>query len=136
MKSLFSGLFASFLTMSIYTLGGFDVSLKCLIIVMACDYFTGVASAIYNRKLSSKIGFNGILKKACYLCVIDLAVVLDMLLGKSGLIRTLVIYFFVSNDGISILENVGKLGIPLPAPIKECLDQLKKQTLSNSVSKE
>jgi toxin secretion/phage lysis holin len=94
---------------------------------MALDYITGVMSAIYNKKLNSKIGYKGIIKKASYLLIIALSVILDRLLGQTGSVRTLVIYFFVANDGISILENVAEMNIPLPKKLKELLEQLKKE---------
>lgn len=115
------------LTSIIYLLGGIDIALKSLLIIMGIDYITGVLSAIYNKKLNSKIGFKGILKKFSYLCIIALSVLIDKVLGQSGVVRTLVIYFFVANDGISILENVGEMGIPLPKKLIEVLEQLKKK---------
>lgn len=116
------------LTTCIYLLGGFDIALKSLLIIMCVDYFTGVLSAIYNKKLNSKIGFKGILKKFSYFCIIALSVIIDEVLGQTGVIRSLVIYFFVANDGISILENVGEMGIPLPQKLVEVLEQLKNKS--------
>lgn len=114
-------------TIFIYVLGGFDIAMKSLIIVMIVDYLTGIVSAFYNKNLSSKVGFKGILKKMCYFCVIALAVVIDNLTGTSGTIRSLVIYFFVANDGLSIIENMAEMGIKLPQRLIDALDQLKKK---------
>ena len=96
-----------------------------LLIVMVLDYITGILSAFYNKELSSKVGFKGILKKVFYLVIIALSVRIDRLLGQDNLIRTFVIYYFVANDGLSILENAGELGIKLPKKLYEALDQLK-----------
>lgn len=125
MKYLFNEVSSIILTFTIYYLGGFDVALKSLLIIIIIDYITGVLSAIYNKKLSSKIGFRGILKKFAYLFIVALSVVLDKILGNTGTVRNLVIYFFVANDGISILENVAEMNIPLPKKLTEILEQLK-----------
>lgn len=124
MKIMINNIISVILTGIIYLLGGFDIALKSLFIIMIFDYITGVASAIYNKELSSKIGFWGIIKKIIYLLVVALSVVLDELLGQSGILRTVVIYFFVANDGISILENISEMGILVPNRIKECLEQI------------
>lgn len=110
-----------------YFLGGFDLALKSLLLIMVIDYLTGVSSAIYNKKLSSKIGFKGIIKKFCYLLVVGLSVVIDNLTGQNGIIRSLVIYCFIANDGISIIENMGELDIKLPQKLIDTLEQLKKK---------
>ena len=127
MKITINEVFSVILTTIIYLLGGLDIALKSLLIVMIIDYLTGVASAIYNKKLSSAIGFKGIIKKFCYLLIVALSVVIDNLTGQSGVIRTLVIYFLVSNDGISIIENMAELNIKLPSKLIEILEQLKKK---------
>ena len=127
MKSIINNVISILATYFIYLVGGIDVAFISLLVIMALDYITGVLSAIYNKKLNSKIGYKGILKKASYLLVIALGVILDKLLGQTGSVRTLIIYFFVANDGISILENVGEMNIPLPKKLKELLDQLKKE---------
>ena len=126
MKTIINNVISILATYFIYLVGGIDVAFISLIVVMALDYITGVMSAIYNKKLNSKIGYKGILKKASYLLVIALGVILDKLLGQTGSVRTLVIYFFVANDGISIIENVSEMNIPLPKKLKELLEQLKK----------
>ena len=113
------------LTSIVYLLGGIDIALKSLLLVMILDYITGVISAIYNKKLNSKVGLKGILKKVFYLLIVALSVILDDIMGDTGAIRTLVIYFFVANDGISILENASEMNIPLPKKLIETLEQLK-----------
>ena len=114
-------------TLIIGILGGYDIALKSLVIVMIVDYLTGVASAIYNKELSSKIGLKGILKKFSYFGVVALAVVMDNLTGQTGIIRTLVIYFFVANDGLSIVENLAEMNIKLPKKLIDSLKQLQKE---------
>ena len=125
MKYLINEISSILLTFIVYYLGGFDVALKSLLVIIIIDYITGVLSAIYNKKLSSKIGFKGIIKKFCYIFIVALSVVLDKILGNTGTVRNLVIYFFVANDGISILENVSEMNIPLPKKLIEILEQLK-----------
>jgi len=117
---------ASFIgTTFIYLMGGFDVAIQSLLIVMVLDYVSGVSSAIYNKKLSSKVGFKGILKKFIYLVVVALSVVIDNLIGQSGVLRTIIIYFFVANDGLSIVENMAEMNIKLPKKFIDTLEQLK-----------
>lgn len=115
------------LTTAVFLLGGVDVALNSLLVVMIIDYITGVASAIYNKELSSKVGYKGIIKKFTYLCVVALAVVIDNLTGQSGLVRSLVIYFFVGNDGISIIENLAEMNIKLPQKLIDALEQIKEK---------
>lgn len=126
MRYVISDVISVILTFLIYLLGGFDIALKSLLIVIVIDYVTGILSAIYNKQINSKVGFKGILKKFSYLLIIALSVIVDNILGQSGTVRTLVIYFFVANDGISILENVAEMNIPLPPKLLETLEQLKK----------
>ena len=127
MKHLISDILSVILTTTVYLLGGFDIALQSLLIVMVIDYLTGIASAIYNKNLSSKIGLKGILKKFSYLCVVALSVVIDNLTGQSGLIRSLVIYFFVANDGLSIIENMAEMNVKLPEKLIDALEQIKKK---------
>lgn len=108
-----------------YVLGGWDSALQTLVLVMALDYLTGVCKAVKQKKLNSRTGLLGILKKFGYLIIVALAVVLDHLIGNTGAVRTLIVYFFVANDGLSILENWGSIGLPLPKKLFELLEQLK-----------
>ena len=127
MKHLINDILSVILTTSVYLLGGFDIALQSLIIVIIIDYLTGIASAIYNKELSSKVGFKGIIKKFCYLLVVALSVVIDNLLGQSGLIRSLIIYFFVANDGLSIIENMAEMNVKLPQTLIDALEQIEKK---------
>ena len=107
------------------------MALKTLLIFILLDYVTGVCEAISNKKLNSIIGAKGIIKKIGYLIIVALAVQLDTITGNTGAIRTLVIYFFVANEGISILENWGSMGLPLPKKVIDVLEQLKKDNGGN-----
>lgn len=127
MRQLFNDIFSVILTTFVYLMGGFDIALQSLIIVIVIDYLTGIASAIYNKELSSKVGFKGIIKKFCYLLVVALSVVIDNLTGQSGIIRSLVIYFFVANDGISIIENMAEMNVKLPKKLIDSLEQIGKK---------
>lgn len=127
MKHFINDVISVIFTTFVYLIGGFDIAIQSLLIVMVVDYLTGIASAMYNKELSSKIGFKGILKKFSYLCVVALSVVIDNLTGQSGLIRTLVIYFFVANDGLSIIENMSEIGVKLPQKLIDSLEQIKKK---------
>lgn len=126
MKDFISGILSILATTFIYLIGGIDVTITILGTMMILDYISGVISAIYNKKLNSKIGFKGILKKAIYIIVVIMATLLDKLLGESGTIRNVVIYFFIANDGISIIENVAECNVPFPQKILDILEQIKK----------
>lgn len=109
-----------------YVLGGHDSFLYALIAFVVIDYFTGVMLAIINRKLSSAIGFKGIFKKVMIFFMVAIGHTIDAYLIKNGgAIRTAVIFFYISNEGISILENSANIGIPIPDKLKKILLQLK-----------
>ena len=109
MKEWINICFSTIATAFIYIVGGIDLAFITLILMMAFDYITGIISAIYNKKLSSKTGYKGILKKVLMLIVVCIATLIDRLIGEYGTVRTLVIYYYVANEGISILENLEKL---------------------------
>lgn len=125
MKNLINFITSTLATTLVYFLGGWDIALQILITVIALDYITGILKAIYNKEMNSTVGFKGIVKKIGYLILVAVAVMLDKITGNTGAIRTLVIYFFVANEGISILENWGGMGLPLPQKIFDVLEQLK-----------
>lgn len=125
MKNFINITASTLATTLVYFLGGWDIALQILLTVIILDYITGLAKAIYNKKMNSKVGAKGIIKKFGYLIIVALAVILDKITGNTGAIRTLVIYFFVANEGISILENWGGIGLPLPKKIFDVLEQLK-----------
>lgn len=107
-------------------LGGWDVLLQALLALMVIDYITGVICAIVEKKLNSEVGFKGISKKVFILLLIGLAVLLDNAMG-SEIVRSFTILFYISNEGISVLENATKLGVPFPDKLKEVLEQLKER---------
>ena len=114
-------------TVVVYIFGGLDIALQCLLIAIAIDYISGLIKAYETRTLSSKIGMHGILKKVGLLAVVALAVVIDRITGNSGDIRTLVIYYFVANEGLSILENLAAAGVPIPEFVTKALKVLKNE---------
>lgn len=128
MKEISSSVIAVVCTGCVYLLGGWDVSLICLIVAIAIDYISGVMKAFVKKELSSKIGLYGLLKKVGVLLVVMLAVVVDRVTGETGMIRNLVIYYFVANEGLSVLENLGQTGVPIPSTIKKALKALKKES--------
>lgn len=127
MKNIINFITSTFLTTVVYYLGGLDIALKTLLIMILLDYITGLCKAIHNKKINSLIGAKGIVKKVGYLIIVAMSVLLDQVVGDTGAIRSLVIYFFVANEGISILENWGAIGLPLPKKIFDVLDQIKKE---------
>ena len=126
MKNIINIIAGTLLTGVTYFFGGWDMAMQTLVLVMAMDYVTGICKAIKQKNLNSKTGLLGILKKFGYLVIVALAVVIDRLAGDIGVVRTMVIYFFIANDGLSILENWGGIGLPLPKKLFELLEQLKK----------
>lgn len=125
MKNIVNFITGTLATMILYYLGGWDVALQILTLIVILDYVTGVCKAIYNKKLNSEVGLKGIVKKLGYFIVVAVAVILDRVMGDTGAIRTLVIYFFVANEGLSIIENWGGMGLPLPQRLTDLLEQLK-----------
>jgi toxin secretion/phage lysis holin len=105
-------------------LGGWDTMLNTLITFVIIDYMTGILAAIFLQKLSSAIGYKGIIKKIGIFAVVAVATMMDNCFG-SELIRNITISFYLSNEGISILENVGKTGVKYPPKLKCILKQLK-----------
>ena len=110
-------------------LGGYDGFLYALIAFVVIDYLTGVLCAIIDKKLSSEIGAKGIFKKVLIFVMVGVAHILDtQILGSTGedggVLRTAVIFFYLSNEGVSILENAGHIGLPIPEKLKEVLKQL------------
>lgn len=127
MKESICVLISGITTGLIYLFGGLDVALQCLLIAIVLDYCSGIIKAFHTKTLSSQIGFRGVLKKVGYLLIVMLAVLIDRVTGNSGAIRTLVIYYFVANEGLSIIENLSVTNIPIPKVIKKALKTLKKE---------
>ncbi len=108
-----------------YFLGGCDGLLYALLAFVVLDYLTGLMRAIVNKKLSSGIGFRGIFKKVLIFVMVGIGHILDVqVLGSVGVLRTAVIFFYLSNEGVSLMENAAYLGLPIPAKLKAVLEQL------------
>ena len=108
-----------------YFLGGCDGLLYALITFVAIDYITGVMCAISDKTLSSEVGFKGICRKVLIFLLVGIGNIIDVqVLGSPGVLRTAVIFFYLSNEGVSLLENAAHLGLPVPDAIKTVLEQL------------
>lgn len=108
-----------------YFLGGSDGLMCALMIFVAIDYVTGVMCAIADHTLSSEVGFDGICRKVLIFLLTGVANVLDVyVIGNGSVIRTAVVFFYISNEGVSILENAAHLGLPIPEKMKAVLKQL------------
>ena len=106
-------------------LGGCDGLLYALIAFAAVDYITGVMCAIVDKKLSSSVGFKGIFRKVLIFVMVGIANILDaQVIGNGSVLRTAVIFFYISNEGVSLLENASHLGLPVPEAVKVVLKQL------------
>lgn len=114
-------------TTFVWLIGGCDVALACLIAAIVIDYISGLIKAYNTKTLSSNIGFRGILKKVGILLIVMLSVLVDRVTVNNGAIRTLVIYYFVANEGLSILENLAVAGLPIPKALKNALKVIKKE---------
>jgi toxin secretion/phage lysis holin len=109
-------------------LGGWDMLIQMLVFFVVLDYITGVLSGIKNKNLSSDVMYWGGIRKAITLVVIMIAFMFDMLLNNSEpVFRTIAIYFYIGREGLSIIENLSKLGVPLPAFIKSTINQIAKK---------
>ena len=108
-----------------WLLGGMDGLLYALLAFVTLDYLSGVAAAIVEKKLSSDIGFRGIVKKVLIFALVAVGHIIDkQIIGDGSGIRTAVIFFYLSNEGLSILENAARIGLPIPDKVKEILSQL------------
>ena len=117
MKTLFNFITGTLLTAIVYFLGGWDMAIQVLVVMMILDYITGILKAIFNKEINSYVGVKGIIKK----------VMLDRIMGDTGAVRNVVIYFFVANEGISIVENWVAMGLPMPQVIIDTLEQIKQK---------
>ena len=108
-----------------YFLGGCDGLLYALIAFTVIDYISGVMCGIVDQKLSSSIGFKGICRKVIVFMLVGVATILDTRIFQTGsVLRTAVIFFYLSNEGVSLLENAAHLGLPIPTKMKDILEQL------------
>ena len=129
MKEIWTGIQVAFSAiggMLGWFLGGMDGFLYALLAFVAIDYITGVMVAAIQKKVSSEVGFKGICRKVLIFILIGMANIVDVqIIGNGSAIRTAVIFFYLSNEGISILENTAIIGLPVPQKLKDVLEQLK-----------
>ena len=108
-----------------YFLGGCDGLLIALIVFAVVDYITGVMCAVADHSLSSAVGFKGICRKVLIFTLVGIANIIDVhVIGDGSILRTAVIFFYLSNEGVSLLENAAHLGLPIPEKLKDVLEQL------------
>ena len=109
--------------------GGMDGLIYALLVFVIADYITGVMCAIADKNLSSEVGFKGICKKVLIFVMVGIGHIMDTyLIGNGEVLRTAVIFFYCSKEGVSMLENAGHLGLPIPAKLKDILEQLHDRT--------
>ena len=108
-----------------YFLGGCDGLLLALVLFAVADYITGVMCAVADKKLSSEVGFKGICRKVIIFMLVGIAHIIDVnVIATGSVLRTAVIFFYLSNEGVSPLENAAHLGLPIPEKLKIVLEQL------------
>ena len=118
-------------------LGGWDKSLEILLIFIIMDYITGVAAAFKTKTLRSSVGFEGLMKKGAVFLIVILAAQLDRITGNAaGVFRTATAFFFIANEGLSIVENVGEMGVKLPGFITGALTKLRDEQDSDHTGEE
>lgn len=109
-------------------LGGWDIALKVLIYLMILDYVTGFLGAVRQKKVNSEVMYWGGIRKCVILSIVALAVLFDQLLGNPDpVFRTLAIYYYVGREGVSMTENLGKIGVPMPSKFKRAFEQLQEK---------
>lgn len=130
----FNLLIAGLGTFLTWLFGAWDIALMVLVCFMVLDYLTGLIKAYLTKKLSSNVGLHGIARKSVILIVLIMSVMLDRILNSgTWVFRTLVCYFYIANEGLSILENCSVIGLPIPNKIQESLEQLKNRENESEV---
>lgn len=128
MKQIWTGIQIAFSALGGFLgwfLGGADGFMYALIAFVIIDYITGVMCAIADKKLSSAVGFKGVCRKVLIFTLVGVGNLLDVyVLGQAAVLRTAVIFFYLSNEGVSLLENSARLGLPIPAKLKDVLKEL------------
>lgn len=107
-------------------LGGWDLALQVLVLFVVLDYITGLVAAWYRKVLNSQVGFRGICKKVLLFIPVAICYALDQVIGQE-ILRSLAIFFYIANEGLSITENLGLCGVPVPEPLMGALEQLGKR---------
>ena len=109
-------------------LGGVDRFLYALLVFVVVDYLTGLMAAYIQKKISSEVGFRGICRKVAIFCLVGIAHILDAQVIKTGsVLRTAIVFFYLSNEGISILENITVIGLPVPQKLRDVLEQIREK---------
>ena len=118
-------------------LGECDGLMYALIAFVIADYVTGVMCAVSDKRLSSEVGFKGICRKVLIFVLVGMANILDMhVIGTGRVLRTAVLFFYISNEGVSVLENAGHLGLPVPAKLLDVLEQLHEDAEQEGIDNE
>lgn len=118
-------------------LGECDGLMYALIAFVIADYVTGVMCAVSDKRLSSEVGFKGICRKVLIFVLVGMANILDMhVIGTGCILRTAVLFFYISNEGVSVLENAGHLGLPVPAKLLDVLEQLHEDAEQEDIDNE
>ena len=118
-------------------LGECDGLMYALIAFVIADYVTGVMCAVSDKQLSSEVGFKGICRKVLIFVLVGMANILDMhVIGTGCVVRTAVLFFYISNEGVSVLENAGHLGLPIPARLLNVLEQLHEDAEQEDIDNE
>lgn len=123
--TLWAGFIGTSTSTIAYLLGGIDHLLTAFIILMACDYLSGIAAGMYDKKVSSKSAFRGLVKKGVMFILVIVANQVDIVTGSGDFARNAVIMFLIGMEGISIIENMGRMGIKVPAFVTKTFEQLK-----------
>lgn len=126
------GVISAVLTTLVYWVGGWDVALESLLIMILLDYLTGMGKSYVSGTLNSNRGLKGIVKKLGLLVLVAVAQIVDIMLNMAGVVRTFIIYYIVANEGLSILENLGKMDIIVPKFLVDKLEQLKEGEKENA----
>ncbi len=115
-----------------YFLGGFDGLIYALVAFVVIDYITGLMAAVIEKRLSSGIGFRGIFKKVLIFTLVGIGHIIDFhLIEKGSAVRTAVIFFYLSNEGLSIMENAAKVGLPIPEKLQIVFTELRREEGKN-----
>lgn len=126
MSDFLKGIFAAICTLVGFLFGSADGLIIALIVLIVMDYISGVVAAIVEKKLSSEIGAKGIAKKVFMLLIVAVANIVDInVIGEGNTLRTVTVLFYIANECISLIENAGRLGVPVPKKLMEVLAQLK-----------
>lgn len=127
-KDLVKIFFTIFGSLIGFFLGDLDIFIYSLVVFVICDYISGIIRAGFERKLSSKIGFKGILKKIMIFIIVGIANICDKnLIKNQAMIRSSIIFFYIANEGLSILENALAMDLPIPKKLKILLEQFKEE---------